>query len=368
MIIASMCTIPERRDDFLNVLDAVLNRQTRPVDRLHVWLNGYQELPSWLPQDVRLEYHLEPANPGPWKRYEPCGMMGSHDLFLTLDDDVAYPDDYVACGVDALQRNPGNVICFSAINWDPFVKEFQYGSNRWQFMLEKPLFTEKRVSLYKGQTGFLPGNLGLKGIINFALPGFSSNDDMMAGYYLFTNKTPILCCPKSANWLQEAPTSRKGSALFITDSSVRKETFKRLCTELGFDPTAGLMQKLHSHEHRIIVWSLCSPTSEAFKNSEPSLEKLCRDENTTVHVLAKVSAMDVDLVQQMNDKPYFIHPVTEADEGGRLNWLLPIKLLRKKRIKLDFHKDWNERFRLISEKLKPTAFFRLQSDGLKRLE
>lgn len=366
MIIASMCTIPERRDDFLNVLDAILNRQTRPVELLHVFLNGYQEIPTWLPDDDRVRYHLEPSNPGPWKRYEPCEVLSIGDLLITLDDDVLYPNDYVEAGLKAVDNHQGKVVCFSAINWDPFVSSFEYGSYRWQYMLDTLLPKESLVSLYKGQTGFLSGELPLKGIVNFTLPGFRSNDDMMVGYHLFRNQIPIVCCPKPANWIQEAPSSRRCNALFIVDSSVRKETFSRLCRELGFDPTAGALQTILQKEKRILVLSPFSPLSKEFQIAEDELFALCAKPCTGVHVLARVPGPLQSKVQEMTDKPYTLHSAETADANGRFNWVPRVRKWRYSRVERLAQQVFNQRFQLISDQLKPTEVLSLTQEGLKR--
>ena len=93
MIVASICTIPARKESFKQVAQRVLYGQTQSVDRLHVWLNGYQAIDADLPQDPRLEHHLEPTNPGPWVRYRVADILNEDDILVTLDDDLSYPPD-----------------------------------------------------------------------------------------------------------------------------------------------------------------------------------------------------------------------------------------------------------------------------------
>ena len=229
MIVASMCTIPSRKESFKQVVRCILYEQTRPVDRLHVWLNGYQALHGDLPQDPRLEYHLEPANPGPWVRYRVADTLDGNDILVTLDDDLLYPADYIEKGTSALLSYGSQrvAVCYSGICWDPLVTSFSYGADRWQCLAENALTIPRPVALHMGQTSIFRAK-HVRGTLNFALPGFYTNDDMMIGYQLQRRGVQIICCPKPAGWIRELADSRDEHALFIRDKATRVKTFQQM--------------------------------------------------------------------------------------------------------------------------------------------
>lgn len=330
MILASLCTIPQRAESFQQVVRRILHEQTQPVDGLHVWLNGYAQIGPELPQDRRLIYHLEPANPGPWVRYRPADYLDADDIFITLDDDLCYPPDYIERGLDQLQQNPGCVICFGGILWDPLAAEFAYGRDRWQFEIEQGLSTTRSISLLKGQGGFFRGN-DAKDLIHFSLPGLKTNDDMMVSFRLQQRGVAIRCAPRPADWVLALPEARAPHALYRRDASTRHETFRRLVYELGFDPTAGCLDEFLALENRILVLADTCPPLPGSETLEKELLRLAQ-EFAGVHLVAPVGVSQAGLVQQHVDIPYTIHTITAPDPGGRLNWLPPVRAWRNRQI------------------------------------
>src|SRR4051794_13389335 len=91
VIVGSMSTIPERRETFTQVFDCVVRRQTRPLDKLVVYLYGYDEVDCDLPRDPRVEYRLD-SQRGPWVRYLTADEIDDRDVLVTFDDDTFYPE------------------------------------------------------------------------------------------------------------------------------------------------------------------------------------------------------------------------------------------------------------------------------------
>ena len=318
MIVASLCTIPPRKESYQQVVRSILHGQTMPVDQLHVWLNGYSKIDSDLPQDPRLIYHLEPTNPGPWIRYKVADDLDDKSLLVTLDDDILYPEDYIAKGLYWLNRYKGKaVVCFAGIIWDPFQADFSYGAKRFHFMVENPL-SDVRIAALIGGGGSFFLSVAVRQVINFKLPGFRTNDDMMVSYALQNRQVPIYSCPKSAEWIREASTSRAPHALFHTDFITRQKTFTEMVHRLAFDPTVGVLKELRQRENRILIMGETCPPLPGGE----TLDHIARqswDVNSSVHVLAGAPALLENTVQQYVDTPYLIHPVTCPEPDGRLN-------------------------------------------------
>src|SRR5665213_2649162 len=94
MIVAAMATMPER----LPYLEGAINALRPQVDVLRVYLNNFVEIPSFLSAE---EGYLSSDAAGDLgdagKFYWVNGKSGlDYSHYLTVDDDLGYPDDYVA--------------------------------------------------------------------------------------------------------------------------------------------------------------------------------------------------------------------------------------------------------------------------------
>jgi hypothetical protein len=105
-----MPTIPRRAASAQAVIAALSGQ----CDRFYVHLDGYSEVPTWLPsKHVRCFVH--PQNRGPAVRYS---VVPEEDVVLFVDDDLAHPEDYVRRSVRALRRAGKNhAIAYHAAWW-----------------------------------------------------------------------------------------------------------------------------------------------------------------------------------------------------------------------------------------------------------
>lgn len=357
MIVASMCTIPVRKETFKQTVHSILHEQTCTVDCLHVYLYGYAEIPADVPQDSRLHYHLEYPQAGPWARYLIADTLQDDDYLVTLDDDMLYPSDYVETGLRKLEHfGPKAVVCFAGIRWDPLLDHFSYPNDRWQSLPETALDSPNRVALHTGITSFFH-TPAVKGAIAFPVAGFHTNDDMMIGYALQKRGFTVWCCPKPAQWIRELETSRAPHALFRKDIKTRHLAFHQMVTRLGFDPTAGRLAEMLAKPKRILVLAdVCPPLPDSDRLDEP-LRQLCTDD-ASVHLLAPAPASQVGQVQQHVNTPYEIHAVSVPEPGGRWENIGAIRAWREWRIAWQKQRQFTVRVRTAARKLIPTVIYR----------
>jgi hypothetical protein len=357
MIVASLPTIPPRRQTCLHVIRRILFEQTRSPDALHVWLNGYKEIPADFPNDERLKFHLQPDNPGPWVRYCVAESLSDDTILATLDDDVIYPNDYIERGVKELESmGERSAVCFSGMFWDPILENFSYSMNRWQCVADKALDHYQKVALHFGQTSFF-WVADVRGCINFDLPGFRTNDDMMIGGRLQKKGVDIVCCPKQANWIKDTEFSVSPHALHRRDAQTRHSTLKEMVERLGFDPTAGLLPKIFAKPNRILVLA----DSFSYVNEDDVFERHLRDlcsTDTSVHVLAVAKYSENFKVQQYANIPFHQHIVLEPDPGGRFDNFPPVHAWRSWRINRTRFIKWSEMYNRCMKSLRPTRTFR----------
>lgn len=91
-----------------------MRRLLPQTDRMIVHLNGHDDVPAWA-RDTRIRTIRQPAGTGPVVRLT---VVPDEDHVFLVDDDLAYPHDYVARSVADLTRlGPGTVVCYHGLYW-----------------------------------------------------------------------------------------------------------------------------------------------------------------------------------------------------------------------------------------------------------
>lgn len=98
-IIAGMASIPNRRESLRKVVSSILDQ----VDELHVYLNGYGSVPVFLQHKKITVYRSQDhdGDLGDAGKFYACEK--AKDFFLTIDDDLIYPPDYVATLINHIE-------------------------------------------------------------------------------------------------------------------------------------------------------------------------------------------------------------------------------------------------------------------------
>jgi hypothetical protein len=353
MIVASMCTIPQRKRSFLQVLQAILGGQELAVDHVRVWLNGYKSIDGDLPKDRRLTYCLQPDNPGPGVRYRIADELRCDDVLIILDDDLAYPSDYVKRSVEAVTtQGEGGVVCFGGLRWDPITDEFSYNKSRHLYALTAYLSEPEQIAvLMPGVSAFSADTA--KVVANSYLPGFGTNDDFMVSLVLQQNRMPIACIPKHDGWIQDYEESSASHALYLSNVQSRHNAFGRLVCDFGFEPTAGRLNKYLSSPERVLVASDICPPLRGSEQLDQFLIGLCAPERS-VHLIAPVPWAKASSVERHVNAPYNLHPVAVAEKGGRLDWFSPVRSWRDGRVEQSYIRLFQEQAKLALKKLRPT--------------
>lgn len=117
---------PPRREKVAVVLPTVPRRQAgasrvirdflaQGVDLIVVYLNGHKS-PGPLVPDRRVRYVHRRERVGPSVRFG--AAVGDCDVVFTVDDDLAYPPDYVDVSLGHLRRlGPGHVVAYHMAEW-----------------------------------------------------------------------------------------------------------------------------------------------------------------------------------------------------------------------------------------------------------
>lgn len=96
MIVANMATYPARADQLRRSLPTL----ARQVDRLHLVLNEYDSVPGWIDDLDNVVRHLPEEDLKDVGKFLVCDQEA--ELIFLVDDDLSYPDDYVARSVERM--------------------------------------------------------------------------------------------------------------------------------------------------------------------------------------------------------------------------------------------------------------------------
>lgn len=200
-----MPTVPRRSSSAADVVRRLLPQ----TDRMLVHLNGYNEVPSWARHE-RIRTIIHPADTGPIVRIKTVPVDVDH--VLLVDDDLAYPSDYVARSVAALERlGAGNVVCYHAVYW-PKGAEPTW-AQRQLLMYSKRIDRDVRVPMMgAGTAGFHQSDLFA--VDRFAPPMFEYANDIWLSAACARRGFRIIRIPTPENWLHALPAAFDEGALY----------------------------------------------------------------------------------------------------------------------------------------------------------
>jgi hypothetical protein len=217
-VVASVCSIPERRELFERMLASLAPQ----VDELHVYLDRYDTVPDFVSNShPKLSVHLSRDLPGLRDNGKFVPLLDREDecYFFMVDDDIEYPPDYVNAlvkkieyygrlavvgvhGVQITEQPTGYFSSFRRVHW--FIRELEQ---------------DKLVNnLGTGTVAFHSGSL-------IGLDYRSFSESGMADLYLAVlckiRGVPMVALARPENWLVqlEEPVAENGvQNLFIEGS------------------------------------------------------------------------------------------------------------------------------------------------------
>lgn len=154
--IGGMASIPSRADTLPRVLASIVPQ----VERLHLFLHGYDAIPD-AARHPRIVPVLAPRDT-PWRasgRLYGLAQEPGPCLYCTFDDDILYPEGYVERLARALVRHEGNaVVGFHAHNYLPPHESYIRDRQRFPFVKRK-LFEARVDELGAGTLAFVSSRL-----------------------------------------------------------------------------------------------------------------------------------------------------------------------------------------------------------------
>lgn len=237
-VFASVCSIPAREKQLKQVIDR-LEPQT---DHIFVYLDKYPEIPVFLlnRSDVSVwqskDFNLDMRDNAKFLAYDRLKREHSEFYYVTCDDDLRYPPDYVRTLIDRLDRYDRKVV----VGLHGVICEEQptaYFTRRFLYHFISATLRESR----------LVNNLGT-GTVAFHSSLFDRLDpltwpeggmvDILFSIEARRRHIPMLACDRQAGWLTETEMPNDNPTLFNEFSSIGEKE-KRVVDVLLQEGTWG---------------------------------------------------------------------------------------------------------------------------------
>ena len=221
-----MPTVPRRAASASDVVRRLLPQ----ADTILVHLNGHTDVPTWArAPKVRAVRHA--AGTGPIVR---LSVVPEADHVLFVDDDLAYPPDYVKRSVASLKRiRPGTAVCYHAAYW-PKNTPPGYAQRR-IIMYSAAALRDTVVPLMGSGTACFHRSDLLR-IERTAPPLFQYEDDVWTSAACARKGIRLVRAPSSANWIAPLPAAYDSGALYrnaSADSYRRRDEAIKVAHALG---------------------------------------------------------------------------------------------------------------------------------------
>jgi hypothetical protein len=205
-----LCSIPERAEQLQQVLTALAPQ----VDHIHLYLDRYPQAPAFLePWHSKLQVVLSHEQPGLRDngKFLPLAALSEQPCWLfTVDDDIAYPPDYVAALLKGLEHYGRQVVL--GVHGVLLPEQAEgYFSARYRKVhhFAAALEVDALVNVIGTGTKACHSSLltGLS-LEHFAQPGMA---DLYLASWCHQQQIPMLAIARHAGWLEQLGDLEDGS-------------------------------------------------------------------------------------------------------------------------------------------------------------
>lgn len=212
MILAGMATMPDRLPYLREVVQTI-----RPqVNVLRVYLNNFEEIPDFLsPEEGHLSRDASGDMGDAGKFYWLDDREGhSYTHYLTLDDDLGYPSDYVARLVEEFDaRDKKAVVGVHGSEFSNPLDDF-VTSRKERYRFYEPLESARRVHILGTATTMLSRETIKLGLDDFPRRNMA---DLRLAIAAQKQQVPMIAIPRLAEWITERrPWTAEGYSIWKT--------------------------------------------------------------------------------------------------------------------------------------------------------
>lgn len=202
-VIASLCSIPERAE----LLRQTLASLAPQVDALHIYLDRYESIPEFVRNcHSQVSVYLSRDYPGLRDNGKFLAFTAQADdsYYLTADDDILYPPDYVASMIRRIEHYGRQAVI--GVHGVLVTEEAEgyFSGYRKVFVFNRELERDALVNnLGTGTVGFHSSLLRGLNMEHFREPGMA---DLYLSVFCKQHNIPMIAIARPEDWLQELPS------------------------------------------------------------------------------------------------------------------------------------------------------------------
>ncbi len=186
---------------------AAVNSLLPQIDRMFLYLNGFKEAPEFVRSHPKITYFIDEDG----KQYGDAGKFWgleqvSDALYITCDDDIIYPDDFVERMIAELASTGGRsvVSVHGSIILQPATTYYAEG-NRAVFHFQQGLLRRRLVHVPASGTSMFHSSVITMKLSDFRHPNMA---DIWLCEFLQRNRIPGYVVPRRQNWLAAIDVKR----------------------------------------------------------------------------------------------------------------------------------------------------------------
>ncbi len=219
-IVAGMATVAGNESALFEALGSLLPQ----VDRIDLYCNGHSRVPALLEGHPKIRCIVDTDGRRRGDAGKFWGLQDSDDcIYLSCDDDIAYPSDYVSRMVEVLARHRGQ--CVVTVHGarirqvaDGMVRHYYEPEVRSVFHFEAGLVADRPVHIPGTGTAVFHSHYVKPALDCFERPNMA---DLWLSKFLLERGTPVIAIARPANWLRQLAVTRP---TIYGDSSRRRSS------------------------------------------------------------------------------------------------------------------------------------------------
>ena len=219
-IIGGVATVPQREATFRQMLASVAPQ----VDQLHVYLSGFVGFLKGLPLNCT-QHKVEVSGDLLGDAGKFMGLLEAYQVegyYLTFDDDLLYPGDYVEAMIAGIERYGQEVVCsFHGRKFDNLPIKNYYRDATSRYYCLRDVHEDVLVDvLGTGCLGFHTSALEL------SMEDFPSRNmaDVHMAVALVLQDVPAVCLKHAGGWIQHLPIDHAKSIYNQHKDDCREQT------------------------------------------------------------------------------------------------------------------------------------------------
>jgi glycosyltransferase involved in cell wall biosynthesis len=250
-IVAALCSIPERAELLRQTLESLAPQ----VDAVHVYLDRYDTIPDFVrmchPQ-VKVVLSRDVPGLGDTSKFLPFSSLSEGCYYLTADDNVQYPPDYVASIIRRIEQYDRQVVIGVHGVLVPDQPEGYSSDYRKVLSLKNGLERDALVNnLGTGTVGFYSGLLQGLDLSHFHKPGMT---DLFLSVYCKDRLIPMVAIARPENWLQEIALPPERSHRVFHQSDTEQAMLIRENRPWGYEAIHRAVEGACAREKDVKIW------------------------------------------------------------------------------------------------------------------